>query len=450
MKQLTRPYSRYRTQIETPGQIAGCRLNMYKPNAGIVTADSGDIAGLSKQSLTYMTDVVTPGFAQRVTNGEIVNNPMSRVSTLYGSSSSAVGPEFDKTGEDLRWTCLGDGNRLLGFVEPSVGLIDTSNLAALAQTSALAGVKAPELYAGVALGELRKTLTLAVSPLRALSKLIANSANSYRRDLRLYGNKLNSVMKIKGHTKRHKRLVELKREMKDSRTRDKTNVYDLEFIPDMVLAYNLGWKPLLKDIDAFLHTIPEKSNPERVTSRASRSATQTRQFNGTSWDLTQGCVLAYTDLITETVTVRAGVLYENALDPRADFGTRLSDVPITAWELIPFSFLVDYAVNIGDYLEAILATSRANILAYYTKITVDVETVRTLTHGIPGPGWTVSRQPSGSLDVKYKAVSRDNSPFGASITHTPFTLVNRPPAQLQNVLSLFTKTLYGASIWKAR
>lgn len=448
MKQLRVPYQRYRTQVETPGQIGYLRLRMYKPNAGFETASS-EHPSFQKQSSTYMHDVVTPGFAQRVASGEIVNNPMSKVSTLYGSSTM-LGGEFDKPGYDLRWAADGDAAHFIGFIEPSGGLVDVTNLVHLSQTSALAGVKAPDIYAGVALGELRKTLTLAVSPLRALSKLLANSANAYRRDLRLYGNPLNSVMKIKGHTKRHKRLVELKRKMRDTRTRDPISVDDLEFIPDMVLAYNLGWKPLLMDIDALLHKIPEKLVYERQNSRATKSDESSTTLTG-ELAVADGGRFAYTDEITEMVTVRSGVLYETGYNnPRADFGTRLADVPITVWELVPFSFLFDYAINMDDYLEALVAPARARILAYYTKITSEIEVKRTLTQAVANPGWTVTRHCQGSLGVKHVAVSRDNSPFGANIAHTPITLANRPAAQLQNVLSLFTKTLYGASIWKAR
>lgn len=450
MKQLRQPYERYRTQVETPGVIGGISLVMYRPQSGVITAESGFIPGLQKQSSTYMVDVVTPGYAQRVRRGEIVNHPMSKVSTLYGSSSM-VGGEFDKTGQDLRWTANGDAAMFFGFVEPSAANVDITNLIHLAQTSALAGIKKPDVYAGVALGELHKTLLLLVSPLRGLTKLLANSANNYRRDLRLYGNKLNSVMKVKGHTKRHKRLSEWKKLVKDTKTRDSINVYDLEFIPDMVLAYNLGWKPLMMDIDAILRKIPEKIVPERATSRTTRSDTGEETREGFTGDLTQGCQFAYQDRITTEVVVRAGVLYETGgMDPRGDFGTRLSDVPGTVIELIPFSFLVDYAINLSDYVEALVAPTRATALAFYTKTTIKSTTVRTLTHGSPGPGWTVTRQPSGSLNVIHTAVSRDPSAFSANVAYTPIHVGFRPPAQLQNVLSLFTKVLYGSSVWKAR
>lgn len=451
MKQLRQPYTRHRQQVETPGTMGAIRLKMWKPNAGFETASSGWLPGTQQQSLTTMTDVVTPGFAQRVASGAIVNSPMSMVSTLWGPSIPGSMIEFDKTNEDLRWGAEGDSCRLLGWPSPASAGLRTTNLIRLAQTAALAGVKAPDLYTGVALGEGLKTLNLAVSPFRGLARLIANSANRYRRDLKLYGNELNSVMKIKGHTRRQKRLVEFKRKVKDTRTRDPINVDNLEFIPDMVLAYNLGWKPLLKDIDALLRKIPAKTNPERVTSRATKSETASSTVPGTSGDYTQGCRLAYNDTITETVTVRCGVLYETGGEqPRADFGVRLSDVPITAWELVPFSFLLDYVVNVGNWLEAIAAPSRAKILAFYTLTTTQITVERVASHGIPGTGWTVVRQPGGSTAVSTLVKTRDVAPFGASISHTPITLVNRPVAQMQNVLSLVTKSLYGASIWKAR
>lgn len=440
------PIRRIRQQVETPGRIGTTRLRTYDPATG---TEYGyyDAPALQKQSLTVMNDVVTPGYAQRMAAGEIINHSMSKVSTLYGSSSGSGG-EFQQIPPGLRWACDGDGFQHVGFTEPAASVVDTTNLVHLAQTAALAGVKKPDLQTFVALGELHKTLALTVSPIRALSKLLANSAARYKRDLAQYGNRLNSVMKITGHTRRHKKLVEFKRRVKDGRIADPINVHDLEFIPDMVLAYNLGWKPLLMDIDALLHKIPAKEYAERLTSRSTKSDSSTYSREGTA-AVGNGNSFAYTDDITETVIVRAGVLYTGSFEASTHFGTRLADVPSSVWELIPFSFLADYAVNIGDYIESLTVSLRAQTLAFYTKTTILIEVVRTLTHGVPAPNWSVTRQPSGSLDVLYKAVIRDASPFQGNIAHTPVSGF-RPPAQLQNVLSLLTKTLYGASIWKAR
>lgn len=445
---LNEPRVRFRSQQEPMGVIGATILRMWNVSSGNTTAGPDPHGPVFLPSRTDMTDTVVPGYAQRVANGEVINNAMSRVSTLYGVSN---GTGFSFTNGELGWESEGDCfMHIPNDAVPGLTYVDENNLIALAQTSALAGVQKPELQSLVALGELHKTLKMVVSPVKALHDVLKKSAENYRRDLAVYGNPLNRVMKIKGHTKRAKALGDFKRYAQDVRKKDSKSIPErLQFIPDMVLCYNLGWKPLLMDLKALLHTIPEKQFVERVTSRGNSS-------DETSYTLENGVgtsygVLNYTDEITESCTVRAGIMYEAQLSPQSDFGLRVADIPSAAWELIPFSFLVDYVYNIGDYIEALNAPSRAKPLAFFTKVTTEVTRKRVIKDVVGTAPWTAVKQPSGSLTVTRKVVTRDPGVFYASVAHKPiYKWSNRPPAQLQNVLSLLTNLLSGVQNHKYR
>lgn len=73
------------------------------------------------------------------------------------------------------------------------------------------------------------------------------------------------------------------------------------------------------------------------------------------------------DISMET---RAGVAYQLHLADNTQYiqrflGLRLRDIPGVAWELVPWSFVVDWFIHIGDYLEAYVPACDLKILDYW-------------------------------------------------------------------------------------
>lgn len=442
-KTFPAPYPRTRTNSLGPYTVGGGStfLRQWYTNTGQETARSGPYQASFGQSES-MYDVVTPGFAQRRASGEIVNNPMSKVS-IRKSGTGDDGWRFDKLADQFGWELTSDTR--VHWNDPTTAgadIINVSNLVRNAQTQALAGVQAATVQSMVTIGEGVKTLRMIVSPLRGLQQLLKDSERAYIRDLQRYGNPLNSVMRIKGH-KRRARALKAWKERNAAIKQRKHSVRELEFIPDMVLAYNLGWKPLLNDVDALLHQIPALQYEERRTSRATARDEHEISTNE-SVSPGNGCLLHYEQTRKQQVTVRAGVLYADDFEASHHFGTRLKDVPEAVWELIPFSFLADYVVNLGDFVNAMTKPIGVRILAYYTTIMTSTTVKRRFVSGQGAGEWTVVRQPFASDEVTLVAKSRDNGAFTASLAHKlTWNLAARPPAQLQNALSLLTKSLFG-------
>lgn len=442
------PYAR--TREETLGAaVRGLGYNFVRDGkTGAV--NSAYLPAVSLRSYSVCQDVVTPGFAQRASKGEIVNNPFSKVTVEYPSMGDD-GYAAHQVVNGFTNTCGLSRDMALSLHGPvqAVGpqRVSVDNLIKLAQTAALANVRGASIQGLVAVAEFEKTLRMLLHPIRALSNSLKKARGEYQRDLDRYGSAINRFASIKSHRARQKALASWKRTSdarSAQRAADMTSNVKISdrigFIPDMVLTYNLGVKPLLMDIDAVLRTIPQLEVYERRTSRATKSdKTEWHEF--VSIPTNGSAVSNFRMDYSEECVVRAGVLYADAFETSQHFGYRLADVPAALWEIIPFSFVVDYALNIEQYLNALSINCGTKNLAYFTKVTTTVLIRRTWV-GVTDSVWSFDKTPVGVDSVRHEAISRYPDGFAPSIAHTSmWDQSYRPPAQVQNVLSLLTNFL---------
>jgi hypothetical protein len=72
--------------------------------------------------------------------------------------------------------------------------------------------------------------------------------------------------------------------------------------------------------------------------------------------------------------VRAGVLYEHTFNVNNSYGLGLENIPSAIWEVIPYSFIIDWFVNAGDYIKACTPKADVKVLAEWTTTEVIEET----------------------------------------------------------------------------
>lgn len=157
-----------------------------------------------------------------------------------------------------------------------------------------------------------------------------------------------------------------KRSLRNASKKTKT-----EFIREQYLQYTYGWGPLTSDIKAGAEAVArlQLSRPERSPVRASASSQIKLSENPTSFTIGNhnvGCNIRIIDT-TECFLYGAfdtSVPESNA--PAALFGMSWRDFVPTIWELIPYSFLVDYFTNIGTMITAM---SYANTGLIYAGMT---------------------------------------------------------------------------------
>jgi len=122
------------------------------------------------------------------------------------------------------------------------------------------------------------------------------------------------------------------------------------------LEYSFGWKPLLKDIDDGISAVQRlrgKREP-RVLVRASKRSSQMNEttydsYSLAGYDFSIKTMRRYTYgyKIYGCVKIASG-----NLAIAHEFGLKLDEFLPTIWELIPYSFLADYFVNLGAIIDA--------------------------------------------------------------------------------------------------
>jgi len=142
------------------------------------------------------------------------------------------------------------------------------------------------------------------------------------------------------------------------------------------LELQYGWKPLLSDVYGATEALAKANNPagnqnsiyRTVTGRARREEiVQSRS------DLNRpGGSVGYsyrTDSGSMSVLVKTGVTYMKTSAPLASLASvGITNPALLAWELLPYSFVVDWFLPIGNYLESLDATSGLSFYSGYVTV----------------------------------------------------------------------------------
>jgi len=130
----------------------------------------------------------------------------------------------------------------------------------------------------------------------------------------------------------------------------------LQFAASTWLEYSYGWKPLINDVytqcENLANYLTEKSSAVREAKGSAKSELITRK-------VTKGSPGTW--ITTREALHRARVRYvvrytvpEGSNSIANVFG--LTNPLIVAWELIPFSFVADWFLPVGNYLDSLTAT----------------------------------------------------------------------------------------------
>jgi len=123
------------------------------------------------------------------------------------------------------------------------------------------------------------------------------------------------------------------------------------------LEYVYGWKPLLSDAfsaaDLVAKKVSDVQRPITGTMRSSAFLTRPVTVMATRGGLPHLTVDYYT---THSVRVRQKVVYALQSEARSALAqTGISNPLLLGWELLPYSFVVDWFFPVGNYLESLTA-----------------------------------------------------------------------------------------------
>lgn len=333
-------------------------------------------------STTVMTDKVTPGAKQLMSQGVIINNGKSSVNEnrtvdeqalyqLNWTSSNGNQQRYEVAGDVMTWCTVNTSTY------PGHAALAASKIAArqidLASIQAWGNVSPPQTQALVTLAELNKTIALIAETAEDLATLyrIARHGGTYQQAQRAIKRRFGVRVVFD----------------RNGRPRfPPTNTETVKGPLQKWLEWRYGWGPMVSDVASSLQAIAKgEFNRPRYTARG--FGNQTDQVSDTfSGCYAHGFFGPFDVTVTkeESVNVRAFVLYDADLQFQRvnDFG--LLAFPETAWELLPFSFVADWFIPIGDWLRALSPKLGVNVLASGYSVKQTVKSVRQHT-GYHGP-----------------------------------------------------------------
>lgn len=212
------------------------------------------------------------------------------------------------------------------------------------------------LQGGVVVGELMQTLQMLKNPAQGLRRLVDDWGYAARR--------IRSTRRVTS-LPFHTRTV-------------------AQNLADAWLEYSFGWKPLLHDIRDGCRALNTQyaGRPLHVRRITGKATTNGEGYDDNS-TINQNSLMIWRGRVRSvgscTVIYRGAVRVE-AVDPHemdpALFGFTPSQFLPTAWELIPYSFLIDYFTNIGDIVAG-WSTLFANLAWCNRTVRKSYEEIRT-------------------------------------------------------------------------
>jgi len=209
--------------------------------------------------------------------------------------------------------------------DPSLLSEDVANNLALKQLVRKIRKKQTSFQGGVFIGELLQTVKLITSPVQSLRRGVTNYVEDLRR---------------------------LKPRLRGATRRKAT-----EAVRDTWLEYQLGWAPLISEVDAGVQTLAESKvlsdgtwEPTRAVGVDKRLYYTANSQIGTGYPLFQVTTNVYTNVVVRYISCIDVGTY-SALSMRR-IGLSPDGWLPTLWELIPYSFVIDYFTNVGDMISA--------------------------------------------------------------------------------------------------
>lgn len=310
-----------------------------------------------------MNDVVTKSYQRSRAQGVIINNAANYSKQTASSSieghyimenpanwnglTAGTVYQQDRHGDWLSNSV--NGMPFVGVATPGLEAeIRLSDYIASLSTATLSKVYSADAQVLTTLGELRETLSLIRHPLRSLGLVTRRYAG--RRHFNVPGSQA-------------------------------------------WLGYRYGIRPLMADIENYINAANSHSRQFTARDGTSRNADDMVSTSFAQGTLTHSLVESYSVKYQIKTYALARVLATLS----GSFGTTLRDIPIAAWELVPYSFVLDWFYNVGDYLNANLPRSDVNILASGFVVHYQKQGIRNVVSSTfpSGHSWIVNRPMTG-------------------------------------------------------
>lgn len=297
-----------------------------------------------------MYDTEIANFKSRSAKGEIFNNELLSTSVSYSASGQYT---FRSTVNNSGTLSVKQWDAYNGYVVSTLfqntayGVtLDTAASLQRAQISALGAVNKTDFDAGTFVAEWSKTKRLHLDLLTNMKKLLLDSPRMISKGKKfektfLFDEHGNPLLNSKGKPRYTYSGGEKERAMSGSKDSDLANAY---------LSVRYGLLPLVHDLESACKYLQRTYRP-RYTARGIDKVSGSQTII-TNWNTGKGYI-PITQVVTRNFTNRVGIMYESDPVSRLLAGLGLTRPLSTAWELLPWSFVADWVVDIGSFLDAI-------------------------------------------------------------------------------------------------
>lgn len=158
------------------------------------------------------------------------------------------------------------------------------------------------------------------------------------------------------------------------------------------LSYQYGWRPLVSDVVGLAELAAQHIE---LGGRGHRITVRSRDFTTLQYDQTSSTYQGSTFLSYKTrikgfwkFESSAGLLLESESSEiafAAQLGFGATDLALLAWEKTPFSFVFDWFVDVGSWLESVSALQGWKVLAGYVSLKQTFEGEQSI---VAPRGWT--------------------------------------------------------------
>jgi len=287
-----------------------------------------------------MQDMNHPDFLRRLRRGEVIMGDMIFVRSERSISLGAfsTGPVPDSGGYSME--CSGDFASSMeeNVVVPNItNSSDLQRMGDIALASAYAKVNQAAMLSGETLRDLNSTISMFRRPFSNAQKLAGRMLRTVNKHSR---KTLQSVAQAKAGA---------------------------------WLEYRYGWVPIIIDTENVVdacHRFREQGDRQRFVARASEGSTQSLSKDFADQHIpgiASEWYVSGTVTVEQTVKASAGVMYDLVNRTTLErlnqiLGVRPKDLVATVWETIPYSFVLDWFVNVGDWLAAVTPDPTINIV----------------------------------------------------------------------------------------
>lgn len=365
-------------RTRTMGGYSGLPAFEYDNGSLIATHTPAKVGSLSR-----MDDVLVSGFRSRQRKGELFFNSMSSRQRTYSAmvaSDHSFGPvatptRFTSSGP--YWYNLLPMETYEGNLVPNMMDAFTSNDVAMMLSEVSTGVLSKRgrgdtnLWETVA--EFGQTLDLFRKPTLRL---------------REWANKLTSARRVR--PPRGREPVDNRKVVSDSAS--------------LWLTYRYGILPIVRDVEAIIQNLQKLRQSVRKTTRDS---VRRNALSGSSGLISYGALrIPWSAEVTVECDVRGMSLDQVDWHLLDQLGFSAKSLLTLPWELVRLSFVLDWFVNVGDFLNAITPAIGWTHLGSCAVIKKTYKTVYTVGEGSTVTGANVlSSPPKGVVEVT--GVSRD-------------------------------------------